>query len=113
MPPFFKENLMRPKKVTVSGVATSAWIPVDYKQDPMNIGIGCVLVSGTGTYTVEHTFDDVFDSAVTPVAFANSGITAQTASKDGNYAYPVRAVRLKVTVSSSAVVSMTIIQGLR
>ena len=104
---------MRPKKVTVTGIGTSAWIPIDYKQDPTNIGIGCVLVSGTTTYSVEHTFDDVFDTTVTPIAFSNSGITAQTASKDGNYAFPIRAVRLNVTGGVSPVVAMTIIQGLR
>ena len=104
---------MRPKKVTVTGVGTSGWLPVDYKQDPMNLGIGCVLVSGTATYSVEHTFDDIFDPAVSPVAFQNSGITAQTASKDGNYAYPVRAIRLNVTAGAAPVVSMTMIQGLR
>jgi hypothetical protein len=104
---------MRPKKITVTGTGTSAWISVDYKQDPMNIGIGCVIVSGTATYSVEHTFDDVFDSTVSPVAFQNTGITAQTANKDGNYMFPVRAVRLNVTAGTSPVVSMTILQGLR
>jgi len=104
---------MRPKKITVTGVAISPWVPVDYKQDPTNIGIGCILVSGTATFTVEHTFDDVFDSTVTPVAFSNSGITAATASKDGNYAFPVRAIRLNVTAGVSPVVSMTILQGQR
>ena len=104
---------MLPKKITVTGTGTSAWIPVDYKQDPMNIGIGCVIVSGTATYSVEHTFDNVFDSTVTPVAFQNSGVTAQTTNKDGNYAFPIRAVRLNVTAGASPVVAMTIIQGQR
>lgn len=104
---------MRPKKITVSSVTTSAWIPVDYKQAPPVISIGCVVVSGTATYTVEHTFDDIFDSSVTPVAFANSGLTAQTTSKDGSYTVPIRAVRLNVTAGTSPVVSMTVVQGLR
>lgn len=104
---------MRPKKVTVTGAGTSAWIPVDYKQDPMNIGLGCVIVSGTATYSVEHTFDDVFDSTVTPVAFSNSGITAQTTNKDGNYSFPIRALRLNVASGTAPVVAMTLIQGLR
>jgi hypothetical protein len=104
---------MRPKKVTVSSVAASAWLPVDYKQDPMNLGVGCVLVSGTATYSVEYTFDDVFDATVTPVAFALSTITAATTSKDGVINTPVRAIRLNVTAGASPVVSMTMIQGLR
>lgn len=104
---------MRAKKITVTGTGTSAWIPLDTKQAPFNVGIGCVLVSGTATYSVEHTFDDVYDLAVTPVAFSNSGITAATASKDGNYSAPVKAIRLNVTAGVAPVVAMTIIQGLR
>ena len=104
---------MRPKKVTVSSVAASAWLPVDYKQDPMNLGVGCVLVSGTATYSVEYTFDDVFDTTVTPVAFALTAITAATTSKDGVINTPVRAIRLNVTAGASPVVAMTMIQGLR
>lgn len=104
---------MRPKKITVSAVAASAWLPVDYKQDPMNLAIGCVVVSGTATYSVEYTYDDVFDTTVTPVAFSLSTITAQTTSKDGVINQPVRAIRLNVTAGVSPVVSMTMIQGLR
>jgi hypothetical protein len=104
---------MRPKKVTVSSVAASNWLPVDYKQDPMNLSVGCVVVSGTATYSVEYTFDDVFDTAVTPVAFALSTITAATASTSGVINQPVRAIRLNVTAGASPVVSMTMIQGLR
>lgn len=104
---------MRSKKITVTGVGTSAWIPMDTKQAPFNVSIGCVIVSGTATYTVEHTFDDVFNPAVTPVAFSNAGITAQTTNKDGNYSAPVTAIRLNVTAGVSPVVAMTLTQGLR
>jgi hypothetical protein len=104
---------MRPKKVTVTGVATSNWLPVDYKQDPMNLSVGCVLVSGTATYSVEYTYDDVFDSTVTPVAFSLSTITAATTSKDGVINNPVRAIRLNVTGGTSPVVAMTMLQGQR
>jgi hypothetical protein len=104
---------MRAKKITVTGTGTSAWIPLDNKQAPFNVGIGCVIVSGTATYSVEHTFDDVFDTTVTPVAFANSTIAAVTTNKDGNYAAPVKAIRLNVTAGVAPVVAMTVIQGLR
>jgi len=68
-------------------------------------------VSGTATYTVQHTFDDVFDTSVTPVAFDNASIAAQTTNKDGNYAFPVRALRLTVTAGAAPVVKLTILQG--
>ena len=59
---------MRPQVISKTGTGTSAWIPMDYKQNPFNVGIG-VVVSGTVTYTVQHTFDDIFDPNVTPTAF--------------------------------------------
>lgn len=104
---------MRPQQVTLSATGASAWIPMDFKQAPFNVGIGVVIVSGTATYSVEHTFDDVFDSTVVPVAFQNSGMTAQTTNKDGNYAAPVRAIRLNVTAGAAPVVTMTLMQGVR
>jgi hypothetical protein len=104
---------MYPKKVTVTGVGTSNWLPVDYMQTPMNLSVGCVVVSGTATYSVEYTYDNVFDSTVSPVAFALSTITAATTTKDGVINQPVRAIRLNVTGGTSPVVSMTMIQGLR
>jgi len=104
---------MRLKKVTVTGTGTSNWLPVDTKQAPFNLSVGCIVVSGTATYSVEYTYDNVFDSTVTPVAFALSTITAATTSKDGAFTSPVVAIRLNVTGGTSPVVSMSMIQGLR
>ncbi len=100
----------RPTSVTVSSATQSAWIPSDYKQTPFNVGLG-VVVSGTLTYTVEHTFDDIQDPSVTPTAFDNAGLVSQTANNDGNYAFPVRAIRLNVTAFTSGDATLTIIQG--
>lgn len=102
---------MRPQEITQTGTGATAWIPVNYRQSPFNIGFGAVIISGTATYTVQHTFDDVYDPNVTPVAFDNSNATAQTANKDSNYMFPVRAIRLNVTAGASPVVKLTILQG--
>lgn len=102
---------MRPQIISLTGTGTTAWIPLDYKQNPFNVGLGCV-VNGTIAYTIEHTFDDVFDPTVTPVAFAHSVLAAQTANKDGNYAFPVRAVRINNTAGTGNT-TLTILQGLR
>lgn len=104
---------MRPKKITVVGVGASVWIPLDYRQAPFHVGLGAVVVSGTATYTVQHTFDDIYDLTVVPVSYDNAGLTAVTANKDGNYAFPVRAIRLNVTGGISPVVSLNILQGTR
>lgn len=102
---------MRPQVITQSGTGTSAWIPMDYKQNPFNIGIG-VVVSGTVTYTVQHTFDDIYDSSITPTAFNHSTLATQTANKDGNYAFPVRAIRIN-NGAGTGTTTMTLLQGQR
>jgi hypothetical protein len=104
---------MRPVRVIVTGVAVSSVIVPDYNSSPFNVGVG-VQISATATYTVEHTFDDVFDPAFNPataVWIANTGLTAQTVNKDGNYAFPVRGIRLNVSASTGSV-TMTIMQGI-
>lgn len=103
---------MRPVVVTVDSLGASDWLPVDYKQVPFNVGMGAVLSAGAAlTYTVEHTFDNIQDSAIVPTAFPNSGLNSQTANGCGNYAAPVRAVRLNVTSHTSGDVTLTILQG--
>lgn len=100
---------MRPQTVSVTGVGTSAWIPVNTKQTPFNVGLGAV-VNGTVTYTIQHTFDNVLNPGVTPVAFDNTGLTGQTVNKDCNYAFPVAAIRINVTAGTGSV-TLTILQG--
>ena len=103
---------MRRTSVTLSSVTTSAAIPLDRHQAPFNVGIGCVIAGGPPTYSVQHTFDDVQDSSVTPTWFNNSGITDKVANTDGNIAFPVSAVRLNMTGGTGSV-TMTVIQGTR
>lgn len=102
---------MRPQVISKTGTGTTAWIPLDYKQNPFNIGLG-IVVNGTITYDIEHTFDDIFDAAVTPVAFKHSSLVAQTTNKDGNYAFPIRAVRVNNTAGTGTT-TLTILQGQR
>ena len=101
---------MRPQVITQSGTGSTAWIPLDYKQSPFNVGFG-VTVTGTVTYQIEHTFDDVFDSIITPVAFSHSTASGST-NTDGNYAFPIRAVRITVSTGTGDV-KLNLLQGLR
>jgi len=104
---------MRPVSVTVSGVGVSAPIPMDYTSTQFSVGVG-VKISATATYTVEHTFDDVWSPTFSPASatwYPNSGLTAKTANADGNYAFPVTAVRLNVAASTGTA-TMTVIQSL-
>ena len=103
---------MRPQVVTQSAAGATSWIPINSRADnSFGVGIGCVVAGGsTLTYKVEHTFDDIFDSSVTPTAFDHATIVGKTANSDGNYAYPVRAVRLNITAFTSGSVTMTLLQ---
>ncbi len=96
-------------KITVSSASSSNWIPVNYKQQNFKISLG-LEISGTGSYKVEHTFDNPFTTA-SPVAFTHSVLTGITASTDSNYYFPVTAIRLTCTSYTSGSGSLTIVQG--
>ena len=101
---------MRPQVIQQTGTGSTAWIPLDYKQSPFNVGFG-VVVTGTVTYDIEHTFEDVF-SVTSPTAFKHATLVSQTANKDGNYAFPVRAIRVNNTAGTGST-TLTILQGIR
>ena len=100
---------MRPQVVTLSAVADSAPIPMDWTQDPFAIGLGLIF-TGTATAGVQHTFDDIL-SGVTPTWYDHSTLVAKTTNTDGNYAFPVTAIRLHVTAWTSGNVTLNILQG--
>ena len=87
----------------------SVWMPMDTYRNPFNIGFG-VAVTGTVNYTVQHTFDDVQNSAITPTAYNHFNVFNQTANADGNYMAPVTAIRL-VQNSGSGTCTLTAIQS--
>jgi hypothetical protein len=55
------------------------------------------------TYSVQHTFDDLYNPAVTPVWFNHAFVNGATTSQDGNYAFPISAMRLNVTAGTGSV----------
>ena len=103
---------MRPIVYSITGVGTSQVCPIDYYISPTNIALN-VVVSGTITYTVQYTFDDVFAQGYDPATgnwTNHPTLTAQTATKDSNIAYPVRGVRL-TTSAGTGTATLTIIQA--
>jgi hypothetical protein len=88
---------MRRTIVTKAAAGTSNAIPVDAYANPVSIEIACVVPSGTLTYKVQYTVDDIQDSTVTPTWFDHATITGKTATFDGQINFPVSAVRLNVT----------------
>ena len=100
---------MRPIVVRQTGAGSSSAVPMDHYQSPFNVGFA-VVVDGTVNYTVQHTFDDIFDASVTPTWFNHPSIASQAANANGNYAFPVTALRVTVN-SGSGPATMTIIQA--
>lgn len=120
---------MRAKTFTVvgstGGPTYSPAYPIDTYNNPTNIGIG-VTVSGLETIAdVQHTFGDPYAinlNVVSAVAWINnSTLVSATASNningttDTNYAFPPRAIRMRVRALSSAgtgnAATMTILQA--
>lgn len=103
---------MRPITYSVTGVGTSNVCPADHYVSPFNVALN-VVVSGTVTYTVQYTFDDVFAANFNP-STANwtnhPSLTAQSVTKDSNIAYPVRGIRLNVSAGTGTA-TLTIIQA--
>jgi hypothetical protein len=103
---------MRPKTLTVTGTGVSNVYVPDRNTTPFAIGMGAV-VSATATYTVQHTFDDVFSRTFDPATatwFSHPTLVNQSANADSNYAFPVRGIRLNVSASTGSV-SLTIVQA--
>ena len=101
---------MRPVYSTKTGTGTSPWIPLDITQSLFNVGIG-ITISATATYTLEYTYDNIFDSTVTTVPFTNAAIGTATGNKDTALTTPCTAVRLNVTANTGSV-KLAVIQGL-
>jgi hypothetical protein len=103
-------------KVGVNGTGISRALPMDIHQNAFSVGLG-LAISGTANVTVQHTFDDPFASGFNQYATAgvtwvdHSSLASKTASTDGNYAFPCRAIRLKVNSSASGTAALTIIQS--
>ena len=100
---------MRAIIVSKTASGSSATIPLDTYENPFNVGLG-VVVAGTVNYTIQHTFDDVQDAAVTPVWFSHPTLAALAVNADGNYAFPVRAIKILVN-SGAGTATATIIQA--
>lgn len=102
---------MRAQTISVGSATTSAWISLDTSTTPFNVGFGVTLGTAVLTYKVQHTFDNVQDSTATITAFDHPDVTGKTVNTDGNYAFPIRAIRLNVTAYTSGSAVLTLIQA--
>jgi hypothetical protein len=101
---------MRPAVVSVTGIGSSGVYPVDNYIGPVNLGMG-VIVSGTITFKVQYTYDDVFAKGYSPASgnWIDSALTG-SANAAGNIAYPATGIRL-TTTAGTGTATLTIIQA--
>lgn len=107
---------MRPSQTTTSGVSISAIVPVDIYCPSSDKGV-FVVVTGTVTYTVQITADDVFDPSITPIWFnvdatANANLIAATTSQQGTIDTPCRAIRVNQTAGAGSTRAVIVQQSL-
>jgi hypothetical protein len=99
---------MRQQVITKTGTGSSPVIATNTYISPFNVGFG-VVVTGTVNYTVQHTFDNP-QTVASPTWFSHPTVAAATTSQDGNYAFPVAAIKILVN-SGAGTATMTLIQA--
>ena len=88
---------MKVQIVSKTGAGSSAAIAMNVNISPFNVGFG-VTVTGTVTYTVQHTFDDPATGFTT--WFSHPTIAGKSDNQDGNYAFPVSGIKVLVTAGA-------------
>lgn len=98
---------MRVQTITKTGVGSSPALVMNTNISPFNVGFG-VVVTGTVTYTVQHTFDDPVIGFST--WYSHPTIAAKTDNQDGNYAFPVTGIKVLVTAGTGTA-TMNLLQA--
>lgn len=104
---------MRPASVSLAAGVTgpSAWLPIDPYTDADLNGLFVKFVS-TGSAAVEITPDDVFNPAVTPIAFAlPTPFAPAAANAYGQLPLAAKAVRLNATANVGGVTLTVVVSG--
>lgn len=71
-----------------------SYFPPNVQVPQFNIGFGCRVVSGSPTYTVQHTYDGT-------AWYDHASVAGETTSQDGNYTSPIAAMRLSWSAAGS------------
>jgi hypothetical protein len=98
---------MKLQTVSQTGAGSSTPIVMNLNATPFNVGFGVVKV-GTVDFTVQHSFDDPAVGFTT--WFNHPTVAAQIANADGNYAFPVTAIRITMN-SGAGTVTLKLIQA--
>lgn len=102
---------MRPVIVTANAAGTTV-IPLEWRQHPFQVTLTGV-VTGTITYEVDWTLDNVFTVAAPNwvAGAANMGLASGSTTTSGFVQNPVFAIRLNVTAVTGGSVVLTVMQA--
>lgn len=99
--------------ISKTGTGSSGIYAVDYFKVPVNVGIQAVL-SGTATYTVEYTLDDIladgFVASSATWTAVSTNFTGATTSQNALFTVPARGIRLTIA-SGAGTVTATLCQA--
>lgn len=107
--------MARPQKITLvaaTAAANSDPILMNWRDENFKVSLGFTTDGSTTGFTVQHTFDDTY---ITPAAswtwFNHADMATMTAAEDGNYAFPVTAIRLACNASGTDTGTLFIVQA--
>lgn len=98
---------MKVQTVSRTAAGSSSALVMNTNISPFNVGFG-VVVTGTVTYSVQHTFDDPAVGFTT--WFSHPTVAGETTNMDGNYAFPVTGIKVLVTAGDGTA-TMNLIQA--
>lgn len=93
---------------------TSEWVPCDWNRNPPNTSVAVDVVSGTLTFSIEKTYDELHrrEPYTPPTSFAGpADLTAKTADAEDTIVDNVTGVRLVFTAYTSGSVILTVAQA--
>lgn len=98
---------MKVQIVSRTNMGSSSALVMNTNVSPFNVGFG-TIVTGSPTYTIQHTFDD--PSVGFNTWYAHPTVVDETANADGNYAFPVTGIKILIT-EGTGTVTLKLIQA--
>ncbi len=100
-----------PNYITYTTTGAQTPISLDWMLAPFNVSIA-IWLTGTATYALQYTLDDVNDPTITPRWFDSTDMpTGTTASGVTNFAFPVRFIRVNIAALTGTL-ELKVIQGM-
>lgn len=104
--------MARQVTAAISGIGVTNTISINISQSPVNVAVAVMLSDGAVMkYTVEHTYEDVWQNKDQDRFVWFPFISNQTANADGYYAFPVTGVRIRVIEYSQGTATIKVIQA--